>query len=222
MSSAISSPCRRRGVDETVEVVEGAEPRLDRGVAALFGSDRPRAAGVVGPRRQACCWAPCGSCGRSGWTGGRYSTSKPIAATYGSSAAASSNVALRCGSVRRSAGTSRTTRRTARARARRARRARDRSGSRLRSGVAAIHGQSSSERCGDRALQRRARGIGQLASRSAASSVADRLRPRRASREMSRCPRAAPTRRPVRRRPSSTARCRQVAKRSIQPSTVYS
>ena len=52
MSSAISRPMRRAASDEAIEVVERAEPRLDRRVAALRRADRPRAARIVGRRRQ--------------------------------------------------------------------------------------------------------------------------------------------------------------------------
>ncbi len=40
-----------------VEVVERAEPGLDRGVPAVRRSDRPRAAGIARRRRRACCSA---------------------------------------------------------------------------------------------------------------------------------------------------------------------
>ena len=39
-----------------------------------------RAARILRPPASAYCCAPCGSCGRSGWMGGKYSTSKPMAA----------------------------------------------------------------------------------------------------------------------------------------------
>ena len=95
MSSAISRPVPARGLDEPIEIVEGAEPRLDRHVAAGLRADRPRAAGIVRFRPRASCCGPLRKLRPIGWIGGRYSTSKPIAATYGRGAAASSNVALR-------------------------------------------------------------------------------------------------------------------------------
>ena len=48
MSSAISMPVLARRGDQAAEVVERAELRQDRGVAAFVGADRPRAADVVG------------------------------------------------------------------------------------------------------------------------------------------------------------------------------
>ena len=71
MSSAISSPCRRRRLDEAVEVVERAEPGLDRRVAALLGSDRPRAARIARAAASSELLGPLRKLRPIGWIGGR-------------------------------------------------------------------------------------------------------------------------------------------------------
>ena len=55
----------RRG-DEVVEVVDGAQIRVDGVVAALVAADRPRRPHVCRARRSGCCCGPCGAPCRSG------------------------------------------------------------------------------------------------------------------------------------------------------------
>src|SRR5437867_9262129 len=80
-----------RGTDELLEVGEGAQRRVDGVVAALGRADRPRGADVARPGVQAVV-GPLRLTRPIGWIGGRYSTSKPIAATPGSRLAAVAKV----------------------------------------------------------------------------------------------------------------------------------
>ena len=52
--------------DEPPEILERAELRVQRLVAAFGGADGPRAADVLGRRPRACCCGPCAARGRSG------------------------------------------------------------------------------------------------------------------------------------------------------------
>ena len=60
-------PALARGGDQPIEVLERAELRVDRGVAALASSRSPTGCpGSPGARRPARCCVPCDGCGRSG------------------------------------------------------------------------------------------------------------------------------------------------------------
>ena len=111
---------RRGRVDEAIEVVERAEPRLDRGVAALLGANRPRAARIVRRRRQRVVAALAEAAADRDESAADRATSKPIDAIVRQQRGRLART-WRCAPDRSrpSAGTSRTTRRTARARARR-------------------------------------------------------------------------------------------------------
>ena len=54
------------GGDELVEVVDGAQLRVHRVVAALVAADRPRRPDVTRARPSRCCCGPCGAPCRSG------------------------------------------------------------------------------------------------------------------------------------------------------------
>ena len=66
----LEAEVRGRG-HEVVEVVDGAELRMDGVVPAGRGADGPRRPDVLRLRRRRSCCGPCGSPRRSGWMGGR-------------------------------------------------------------------------------------------------------------------------------------------------------
>ena len=86
-------------LDEAIEVVERAEPGLDRRVAARLAADRPRAAGIVRARRRACCCGPCGSCGRSGGSAAGRGRRSPSPRCRAAAPRPRRTCALRVGSV---------------------------------------------------------------------------------------------------------------------------
>ena len=88
-----------RGLDEPIEVRRGC-----RAPARSPCGRRPPSRSPTGCRDRPVCasselFRPLRKLRPIGWIGGRYSTSNPMALTYGRRAAASSNVALRLGSV---------------------------------------------------------------------------------------------------------------------------
>ena len=76
-SSASSSPCSAAACAQMLEILERAEFRMDRVVAALRRADRVGAAGIVRRRASACCCGPCGSCARSGGSAGNTARRSP-------------------------------------------------------------------------------------------------------------------------------------------------
>ena len=79
-SSATSRSSSRGRAHERVEVGDRAELRVDRVVPAVARADRPRRADVVRAGDQRVV-GPLRLTSPIGWIGGRYTTSKPIAAT---------------------------------------------------------------------------------------------------------------------------------------------
>ncbi len=80
--------------DEVAEILVGAQIGVDGVVATLVRPDRPGGPDVVGPATNA-LFGPFRLILPIGWIGGRYTTSNPMAAMRGRSAAAVAKVPCR-------------------------------------------------------------------------------------------------------------------------------